>query len=249
MYSNPLHRSMFDMMTFAISLTVIFTNILQSQAAAYAPNQHCDVYEGIVPLDKPLYRYTTYFMKLNTCQGADYSPASGRVCKPTKVEKMNISVVSDHGGYQTVTVDKHIACSFECKHNSSICNKYQTWDEDSCSCQCRSTPPVCGKDKEWRKLQCDCMCTMEKESRCASVSKEMNLDTCECIPTGRSIEDVCKDKIDIKYVIIIVLVELVVLVAVFFLIYRKFLYQSNEEKPDSVTLNNVNDSDALNPQV
>jgi len=230
----------------SLTFFVIFylINII-SASPPIVPNSHCDIYKTIVPVDAPNFRYTTYFMELEQCQGADSSPiTTNRVCKPTKVKNMNITVF--HGtGMKIVSVPKHEACSFDCKDDASICNKFQTWDEDTCSCTCPSTQPVCDNNKEWRRHDCNCVCSQGQRSRCLRLSKEIDSNTCECIPTGRSHDELCSGSLAIEYVVIIMVIELVVLVAIVLVLYRKFVYKSNGEKPETVRLKRVSETEEV----
>lgn len=213
----------------------------RSAIPPYPTNQGCKPYEAIFPIDSPHFKYNPFFMKLNQCQGGDTNPnvGTGRVCKATKIENMNISVYYQTG-LLTITVPKHTKCTFGCKSDASVCNKYQNWDETACSCECPDITPTCGKDQEWRKHQCDCVCTQDKRARCLDLGKDIDGDTCDCVPVGKSIQ-ACTGSLALEYVIIIMLVELAVIVAIVFILYRKFIYGRNTD--ERVRLKDVNESD------
>ena len=86
-------------------------------------------------------------------------------------------------------------CSCKCKHDSSVCNRFQYWDEQHCKCKCNGyclgnfeshpekccTCPAeqaCSKKQVWSWDKCSCLC--KKKKPCKQEGKIRDKVTCKC---------------------------------------------------------------------
>ncbi|XP_022245662.1 uncharacterized protein LOC111086579 [Limulus polyphemus] len=85
----------------------------------------------------------------------------------------------DFQSHETVKLEKHEKCSFQCKEKASDCSSQQIYKEDECCCVCKNQhrSGSCHKDQIWDSEVCECKC--KNYSKC-STGLYFNTRTCRC---------------------------------------------------------------------
>ena len=118
-------------------------------------------------------------------------------------------------------------CKFRKAPNPSPCEYPKVWQSASCKCVCPRAQTKCSDKKEWSDDDCGCTCKKRYLNRCAKKGKVVSQESCSCIaPIGvngtlaaRGAQGTCNG-VESKFVVMIVIIEFLCLVFIFFLIYR-----------------------------
>jgi len=138
---------------------------------------------------------------------------------PSKIKEERINVKSIvESSWTSVIVQNHTECTFRCKGNASLCNKYERWDSEECLCKCVSINPACGENKHWSNAHCNCLCNIECQNglvdnescKCFVQKYESCVDKCECKREGLST----------GMVVMLVILELIVVVLICGMAFR-----------------------------
>ena len=138
------------------------------------------------------------------------------------------------------------SCLCRCKYGDkpppNACPYPKVWKEDQCNCGCPMIATKCPARKEWDEDVCGCTCKKVHLNRCASKSKIVNQENCKCMKienktaAARGSCDQCKDVVQNKIVVMIVVIEFLGLLFIFFLIYRCCLRHTPDLDPDTSSL-------------
>ncbi|XP_022245663.1 vascular endothelial growth factor A-like [Limulus polyphemus] len=155
------------------------------------PPAVCEPYPEIVELPKsfdPLLVTWPRCIRLKRCSGC--STSSLLTCVPTKLKKVSITVLKakysesgsekfDFQSQETVKLEEHEKCSFQCKEKASDCSSQQIYKKDECRCVCKNQhrSRSCHKDQIWDSEVCECKC--KNYSKC-STGLYFNTRTCRC---------------------------------------------------------------------
>jgi len=174
---------------------------------------NCMPHESVIEVDPVLHRYYPYHIKMQRCHGSNKRP-TGYQCMPLRIkeERMNVKSI-EKGSWTSVVVQNHTECTFTCKGNESLCNKYEKWDNDDCSCKCVSINPDCGENKYWSNVHCNCLCDIQCENGIVN-----NENSCKCFVEK---DEYCVDKercqsagLSTGMVVMLVILELFVVVLI-----------------------------------
>lgn len=122
------------------------------------------------------------------------------------------------------------SCLCKCKYQGqppqNVCPYPKVWQMDKCNCGCPMPPTKCPARKEWDEDICGCSCKKVHLSRCLSKNKMVNQENCKCMKienktaAARGSSDQCKDVVQNRIVVMIVVIEFLGLLFIFFLVYR-----------------------------
>lgn len=170
-------------------------------------NVDCNTYEDVVPTDeRKLYRYIPYYVKIHRCQGKNrWESSTGKICLPTKQKAVVFKVeqrLYASAPLINITLYNHTSCTTKCKTNSSVCQGSAKWNEYTCTC-CSALNNTCASGYEWNIYSCACV-KIEIEVTVATVTTTKK-----------------KDGLRIKYVILLVIGEFILLVTACTIVFFK----------------------------
>lgn len=156
----------------------------------------------------PDYRYAPYIVALHRCTGKN-TPSPNTECVARTYKNVTF-FVQDLGKPNTlpvVSLENHTSCYEQCRYDSSICNKYQTWQPSDCKCRCnvvgkqecpeglfwdslhcgcrcpkKKENVNCGKYRVFSEELCGCVCKPKREGRCSKKQMFVDPATCACVP-------------------------------------------------------------------
>eukprot|EP00794_Sanderia_malayensis_P008872 gene8872-9821_t len=131
-------------------------------------------------------------------------------------------------------------CQCKCKYKSepkvSPCSSAHIWKQSTCSCACPTLPQKCPPKKEWDKDQCKCTCTKRYMNRCTRKNMLLRQEDCSCVeplPGSTAASNAGKkcSGIAASTFAVALVVEFLVLVIMFFFIYRCCLFFDPKLEP------------------
>ena len=133
-------------------------------------------------------------------------------------------------------------CKYGDKPPQNACPYPKVWKNGQCNCGCPMISTKCPARKEWDEDVCGCTCKKVHLNRCASKSRIVNQENCKCMKIenktagARGSCDQCKDVVKNKIVVMIVVIEFLGLLFIFFLIYRCCLRHISDLDVDASSL-------------
>ena len=75
------------------------------------------------------FHYYPFTVKLDRCVGScnTQNGLSNKVCIPSKVENLNLSIFMIRGINKSKILTKHISCKCKCRFDRKKCNSNQQW--------------------------------------------------------------------------------------------------------------------------
>ena len=136
-------------------------------------------------------------------------------------------------------------CLCKCKYSAapspSPCKLPLIWQQSACNCVCPSGLQMkCPDTKEWDKETCSCTCKKRYLNRCAKKRKVVNEENCKCMqPPSQNVtasargSDAQCNGVENKIVVMIVVIEFLGMLFIFFLIYRCCLKEVEDKSVDT----------------
>ena len=130
----------------------------------------------------------------------------GTECRPDVREQVHLQVpdiswtvnhIERTPRFRYIPFYNETSCACTCKHDASVCNKFQAWDDRECRCRCLPCPSSvyyerhavdcctcrknvrCGRRHRWNATACRCECRRHAK-RCRNKNKVRNPTTCRC---------------------------------------------------------------------
>ena len=242
--------SYFSMSTSLLFLLILVSQLGRSFLQQKYLNVDCGLHLQFVVVDKD-YKYLQHVVKLSRCNGRS-TKIKEKKCLPIEVEAQQYQFIkkSDFKKH-TLDLLNHVRCDEICEINNTSCNEYQKFDHQSCRCQCiyNSDPKICKAPFIWNSTQCSCSCPLLPEyhqcsgrkvyngnicdctchtkyaRKCSKVNKYLDPRTCYCqeIQTmNKKVSNTCKTGIPNVIVATVLISELTIFIAIFYLINKSF---------------------------
>merc|ERR1712142_684094 len=212
----PLHLQSLSLHLLHL-LLLILLHLPSTSPDFYDLNVDCAPHPDIVATDSLGFRFIPYYVRLNRCQGKNmWGEANADICHPTRVTKVKFKAEDRYtpGTLRDITMDNHTECVFACPRNETFCQANQTWNPAMCSCCSRRDDAVCADNSRWSEEFCSCV-----------PDKKIEIEE---LPVIKLLTQA--GGIKVKYIIVIVIAESIILIAVSFVVFRICCSKKSKER-------------------
>jgi len=220
-------------------------------------NVDCGPHPHYVIVDKN-YRYNTYMVEVQRCFGKNYFRKTMK-CVPKTSDNYTFDAF-ENAAVSKVSVTRHTKCHEVCTINATHCNENEKFNGKNCACDCQynKDPGFCSTPFYWDKtlcnckcpynaatykcpdkktfdtLNCGCTCEAKHFRRCSKQKRYVYTNTCACTDvkpgiSGKATDD-CSNGISNTVVILVIVIEAIAFIAVYYLVNKYFCLNRNKKK-------------------